>query len=67
MKQALETMPHDMMITVHNTVIYYNEWEDKVYPDVPMIILTTLDKNTDAKQVTTNNGESNDEHNTGNN
>ena len=67
MKQALETMPHDMMITAHNTVIYYNEWEDKVYPDVPMIILTTLDKNTDAKQVTTNNGESNDEHNTGNN
>lgn len=55
MKQALETMPHDMMMTVHNTIIYYNEWDSKVYPDVPMILLTTLDKNTDAKEVTTNN------------
>ena len=59
MKQALETMPHDMMMTVHNTVIHFNDWQEKVYPDVPMIILTTLDKNTDAKQTTTNNGESN--------
>lgn len=56
MKQALETMPHDMMMTVHNTIIYYNEWEEKVYADVPMIMLTTLDQNTDAKEVTTNNG-----------
>ena len=51
MKQALETMPHDMMMTVHNTIIYYNGWQDRVYPDVPMIMLTTLDKNTDAKEV----------------
>lgn len=56
MKQALETMPHDMMMTVHNTVIYYNDWITEVYPDVPMILLTTLDQNTDAKEVTTNNG-----------
>lgn len=55
MKQTLETMPHDMMMTAHNTFIYYNGWEDKVYPDVPIIMLTTLDKNTDAEQVTTNN------------
>jgi hypothetical protein len=64
MKQALETMPHDMMMTVHNTVIYFNGWQGKVYADVPMILLTTLDKNTDAKEVTTNNGSSNE--NTGN-
>lgn len=57
MKQALETMPHDMMMTVHNTVIHFNDWAEKVYPDVPMIMLTTLDKNTDAKEITTNNGE----------
>ena len=60
LKQTLETMPHDMMMTVHNTVIYFNGWEEKVYPDVPMIILTTLDQNTDAKQVTTNNGQKED-------
>ena len=66
LKQTLETMPHDMMMTVHNTVIYFNGWEEKVYPDVPMIILTTLDQNTDAKQVTTNNGQQ-DDGNTGDN
>ena len=67
MKQALETMPHDMMMAVHNTIIYYNEWQKKVYPDVPMILLTTLDKNTDAKEVTTNNGGNGDGSEDGNN
>ena len=67
MKQALETMPHDMMMTVHNTIIFYNGWEEKVYPDVPMIMLTTLDKNTDAKEVTTNNGGNSNESGNGNN
>ncbi len=38
------------MYTPHNVVIYYNGWEGKVYPDVPMILLTTLDQNTDAKK-----------------
>ena len=61
MKQALETLPHDMMMTVHNSVIFYNGWQDKVYPDVPMILLTTLDKNTDAKEVSTNNNSSQNE------
>lgn len=67
MKQALETMPHDMMMMVHDTVIHFNGWSDKVYPDVPMILLTTLDKNTDAKQVTTNNGKKEDGDTDGNN
>lgn len=56
MKQALETMPHDVMMMVHNIVIYFNDWSDAVYPEVPMIMLTTLDKNTDAVQVSTDNG-----------
>ncbi len=55
MKQALEVMPHDMMMTVHNTVIYFNGWHEKVFPSVPMIMLTTLDENTDAKKVTPKN------------
>ena len=59
MKQTLETLPHDMMMTVHNTVIYFNDWDGKVYPDVPIIMLTTLDKNTDGKEVSTNNGNNN--------
>lgn len=54
LKQSIERAFHDLMNTVHNVVIYYNGWEDKVYPDVPIIMLTTLDQNTDAKKVTTN-------------
>lgn len=63
MKQVLETMPHDMMMPVHNAIIFYNGWEDKVYPDIPIIMLTTLDKNTDAKQVSTNQGGAQDGNN----
>ena len=55
MKQALETLPHDMMMTLHNTVIWFNGWEEKVVPVVPMIMLTTLDKNTDAKETNMSN------------
>ena len=36
----------------HNIVIEYNGCSEKVYPDVPMVLLTTLDQNTDAKQKT---------------
>lgn len=56
LKQSLEIAFHDLMYTPHNVVIYYNGWEDKVYPDVPMILLTTLDKNTDAVSATANKG-----------
>lgn len=55
MKQALETLPHDIMLTVHNVAIFFNKWEEKVVPVVPMIMLTTLDKNTDAKETNLNN------------
>ncbi len=61
MKQALETLPHDIMMAVHNTIIYFNGWAEKVVPVVPMIMLTTLDKNTDGKQVNMSN-ENNSSH-----
>lgn len=51
LKQSLEIAFHDIMAIPHQVVIYYNGWEDKVYPDVPMIKLTTLDENTDAKMT----------------
>ena len=51
LKQSLEIAFHDIMASPHWVVIYYNRWEDKIYPDVPMIKLTTLDENTDAKTV----------------
>lgn len=55
MKQSLETLTHDLLLTVHHLIIAYNGWDKKVYPDVPMILLTTLDQNTDAKKVSTQN------------
>ena len=42
------------MYTPHNVVIGFNGWSEKVYPDVPMILLTTLDENTDAKKKSAN-------------
>jgi hypothetical protein len=54
LKQSLEIAFHDLMYMPHNVVIHYNKWGDKVYPDVPMILLTTLDQNTDAKKKSAN-------------
>ncbi len=53
LKQSLEKAPHDILAKPHNVVIGYNEWD--VYPDVPLIMLTTLDKKSDAKKVSMNN------------
>ena len=42
----------------------FNGWDDVVYPDIPLIMLTTLDKKNDAKKVSMNNNtekEPNDE------
>ena len=55
LKQSLEKSWHDLMLKVHQTIIYYNGWSDKVEPDVPLMMLTTLDQHTDAKQVSLNN------------
>lgn len=55
LKQSLEKSWHDIMMKVHNVVIYYNGWEQKVTPDVPLIMLTTLDQHTDAQEVSLNN------------
>ncbi len=55
LKQSLEKSWHDLMLKVHQVIIYYNGWQDKVEPDVPLIMLTTLDQHTDARQVSLNN------------
>lgn len=51
LKQALEKAYRDVLMKVHNVVIHYNGWADKVKPQVPLVLLTTLDKKTDAKKV----------------
>lgn len=48
LKQSLETAFHDMLIKVHDVIIFFNGWEREVRPFVPIILLTTLDKKTDA-------------------
>ena len=53
LKQSLEVAPHDLLCNTHNVVIEYNGWGDKVYPDVPLIMLSTLDKKNDAKKIST--------------
>lgn len=58
LKQSLETAFHDMLLKVHELVIFFNRWEDKVKPQVPIVLLTTLDQNTDAKKVTPDGGTS---------
>lgn len=51
LKQSLETPFRDMLLGVHELIIWFNGWQDKAVPTVPMVLLTTLDKGTDAKSV----------------
>lgn len=52
--QALQKPYHDLLFVPHEIIIRYNRWEG-VHPDCPFIQLTTLDKHSDAKLVTTEN------------
>ena len=51
--QALQKPYHDLLFTVHHIIIRYNGWAN-VKPDCPFIQLTTLDENRDAKLVSPN-------------
>ena len=64
LKQALEKPFHDVMMKPYHVILHYNGWSEKVTVDVPMIQLTTLDENKDAKKVTQQNE---DDDNNGNN
>ena len=52
LKQALEKMFHDVMEVPFHVITHYNGWDEQFSIDVPMIQLTTLDENKDAKEVT---------------
>lgn len=51
LKQSLETAFHDMLLKVHNVIIWFNGWNKDVRPAVPLVLLSTLDQHTDAKKV----------------
>lgn len=56
LKQSLEAAFHDMLCKVHTLIIHYNGWTG-ICPSVPLIMLTTLDKNADAKKIQRDGGE----------
>lgn len=51
LKQSTETAFRDMLLGVHELIVCFNGWEKKAVPSVPIVLLTTLDKGTDAKMV----------------
>ena len=51
LKQAIEKAFHDVMEVPFHVINYYNGWSDRFALDVPMIQLTTLDENKDAKET----------------
>ncbi|MCR4602443.1 MAG: hypothetical protein K5683_02770 [Prevotella sp.] len=63
LKQALEKAFHDIMEVPFHVVMHFNRWSDKFAIDVPMIQLTTLDENKDAKEVKVDDNKSDDNGN----
>ncbi len=66
LKQAIDKAFHDIMEVPFHVILHYNGWADKFAIDVPMIQLTTLDENKDAKEVDMNNTGKDDGHNSKN-
>lgn len=64
LKQAMEKAFHDVMAKPWLLILHFNGW-DKYTVDVPMIELTTLDKNKDSQEVTLNDNENGDTYNKG--
>ena len=54
LKQAIEKAFHDIMEVPFHVIMHYNGWDEKFAIDVPIIQLTTLDKNKDAEEKTVN-------------
>ena len=65
LKQSIEKAFHDIMEVPFHVIMHYNGWDEKFSIDVPMIQLTTLDKNKDAEE-TTQKGEENGNNNQNN-
>ena len=62
LKQSLEKACHDIMCKPYHVISHYNGYADRgVTVDVPMIELTTLDKNKDQQtSIVSNNGNNED-------
>ena len=60
--QALQKPYHDLLFTVHRIIIKLNGWKG-VRPDCPFMQLTTLDEHADARQVSSDKNQSNEDNN----
>ncbi len=64
LKQSLEKASHDIMLKPWHVILHYNGWAKKgITVDVPMIELTTLDKNKDQQTSLVTNVGNNDDSN----
>lgn len=59
LKQALEKPWHDVMEVPYHVTLHYNKWDEKYDIQVPMIEMTTLDKNKEFDIKTDDNGTAN--------
>ena len=64
LKQALEKPWHDVMSVPYHVMMHFNGWDGKFDIDVPMIEMTTMDKNKEMQERTNVGGK---EDETGNN
>lgn len=62
LKQALEKPFHDIMAKPWHLILHFNGWDDKHTVDVPMIELTTLDKNVSRQKVSINNNDNDNDN-----
>jgi hypothetical protein len=53
MKQSMEKPYHDIMLEVYFVISEFNGWKDIVF-DIPVLMLTTLDKGSDAQNASMN-------------
>lgn len=54
LKQAQEIPSRDILIQAFYIMLMYNGWNKKIWVDCPIVQLTTLDENKDAKEVVPN-------------
>lgn len=55
LKQSMEKPTQDIMLKPYHVILHFNGWDDKLTVTVPMLQLTTLDENKDAKKININN------------
>ena len=61
LKQAIERPWHDVMEVPYHVLMHFNGWDERFTIDVPMIEMTTLDKNKEFEQKSENDATGNNQ------